>query len=76
MDGPGTGGQGGADDALLIQIAVRGFCPADAHRLVRQGHMEGIPVRLRIHRHRGNAHFLAGPDDPDRDLAPVGNENF
>ena len=68
--------KGGADDLIFVQIAVGGFRAADAETLVSQRHMKGFPVCLGIHRHRGDAHFLAGPDNADSDLAPVGDEDF
>ena len=76
MDGLSAGQQGGADDLALVQVAFRGFRTADAVAFIRQRHVQGILVRLGIDCHRGDAHFLAGPDDPHGDLAPVGNENF
>ena len=73
MDSGSAGSQGRADNAVFVQVAVCGFGAADAAAFIRQSHMEGVPIRLGIHRHGGDAHFLAGPDDPHGDLAPVGN---
>lgn len=39
-------------------------------------HVDGVPVRVRVHRHARQARFPAGPGDPDRDLPPVGDQNL
>ncbi|GIJ77337.1 hypothetical protein Xph01_17690 [Micromonospora phaseoli] len=36
--------------------------------------MQGIAVGVRVHRDAAEAGVLAGADDPDGDLAPVGDE--
>ena len=76
VDGLGMGGNGRADNALGVQIAFLGFRFANTDSLISQRHMQGFPVGFGIHRHSGDAHFLTGPDDPDGDLAPVGDQNF
>ena len=43
---------------------------------VGQPDMKGVPIQIGIHRNRGDSQLLAGPDDPDRDLATVGNQDF
>ena len=35
-----------------------------------------VRVRLRVNRHGGDAHLLAGADDPKRDLAAVGDQDL
>src|SRR5205814_9013028 len=45
-------------------------------RFVGEAHMERIAVRLRIHRHRGNAQLLAGADAPQGDLPSIGDWDF
>jgi hypothetical protein len=35
-----------------------------------------MDIRLGIDGHGPDAHFPAGPDDPQGDLAPVGDEDF
>ena len=71
VDGLGAGEEGGADDLLFVQIAVRGLRAADAVALVCQRHMKGVFVSLGVDRYRGDAHFLAGPYNPDGDFAPI-----
>ena len=62
-------------DGGLVQIAFR--CPGrtDAHRPGGQLDMEGVPVGDGVHRHCLDLQLPAGPDDPHRDLAPVGDQN-
>ncbi len=38
--------------------------------------MEGVPVGLRVDGDRRDAELLACRDDPEGDLAPVGDEDF
>src|SRR5450631_474992 len=38
--------------------------------------MQRIGVGLRVHCHRFNAKFLAGPDDSNSNLASIGNQYF
>ena len=76
VDGLGPGDQGGGDHPLLVEVALPGGSAAHAVALICQGHVEGVPVRLGVDGHGGNAHLLAGPDDPDGDLPPVGNQDL
>src|SRR4029079_11419424 len=64
------------DDARDVEIARAGFGRPDAHRLVGQPHREGGRVRGGVRDDGADPHLAAGPDDPERDLAPVGNENL
>ena len=71
MNGVRPHGHCGGDNALHIQIALAGRGRSDADGLICQQRVQGIPVRLRIDRHRLDAHFPAGPDHSHRDLASV-----
>ncbi len=42
--------------------------------LLSQPDMQSLPVRIRINGHRRHTQFTAGPDDPDSNLAPVGDQ--
>ena len=64
------------NNPLHVQIAFVGRSRADTDRLIRQKRVERIPVSLRIHGHCLDPHFPAGPDNPHRDLSPVGNQYF
>ena len=67
---------GRADDALLIQIAVLRRRLADADGFIGQRHVDRFRVRLGIHRHGADAHFLAGTNNAHRDFAAVRDKQF
>jgi hypothetical protein len=71
-----TGAPAGVDDLLDDEVALGGGRRADRHRLVRQAHVERLAVGLREHRHRRDPQPPAGPDDPARDLAAVGDQDL
>ncbi|MNC45746.1 hypothetical protein D3C81_1803660 [compost metagenome] len=73
MDGVGLRQGCDAHQIGKVQIAVLGQGRTDAIGFVRQPDMEGISVGFRINGDRIDIHLLAGADDPDRNLAPVGN---
>ena len=74
VDAVAPGGLGHRQQGVLIQIAVRGLGGADAHRLPRQLDMEGVRVRLGVNGHRLDPQLPAGPQDPQGDLPPVGDQ--
>ena len=76
MDRLRTCQKSGADDLIFIQIAFRCFGPPDAVALIGERDVQGVLIRLGIHSDRGHAHFLAGPNDSDSDLAAVGDQYF
>ena len=76
MNGLRPGGQGSGQNILLVEIAVRRRGRAHADPLVRQGHVQRLLVRFGIDRHRGDAHLLAGADNPHGDFSPVGHQDF
>ena len=44
--------------------------------LITEPDVQSFPVRLGKHHDRGDAEIPTGPNDPDRDLPPIGDENF
>ena len=74
VQGIAAGGLGHGQKGVLVEVALRGLGRADAHRLIGQLDMKGLRVRLRVHGYRLNAHFPAGPQHPQGDLAPVGDQ--
>ena len=66
---------GCADHPVDSQIAIGSAGGAHADRLIGQFQIGGIAVGLRENSDRLDAHFPAGPDDPQRDFAAVGNQN-
>jgi hypothetical protein len=75
VDRPGAGCLGRRDDRGDVEIAFAGARRADAHGLVRQGDMGRSFVRLRIDRHRAQAHLAQGADDASGDRAAIGDED-
>jgi hypothetical protein len=67
---------GGAYYPIDFQIAFRARRWTNTYRLVGQLDVKRVYVNLRINRHRGNTQFFASSDDPQRDLAAVGNQDF
>ena len=66
----------GTDDLVFVQVASGRLRSADAVALICQRHMQCVPVFFGIDSHRGDPHFLAGPDNADSNLPPVGNQYF
>ena len=44
--------------------------------LIGKLRVQAITVRIGMHGHGPNAQLTAGGDDPDRDLATIGNQDF
>src|SRR5690606_32148091 len=59
-----------------VEITVLGRRRADADAFVGQADMHGIGVRGGVHRDRGDAELLAGPQHPQCDLAAVGYQDL
>jgi len=38
--------------------------------------VQSIAIEFGIHRHGGDTHLAGGPDDPDSDLATVGDQDL
>ena len=74
MDGVGPPLAGGLDDVADVEVAVRRRRFADVVRLVGEAEVEGVAVDLGVDGNRGDAEFLAGAEDPHRNLATVGNK--
>ena len=62
--------------SLGVQVALGRGLTAERVGLVGEADVQGVPVEIGVHRHRGDAQLLAGTDDPDGDLAPVGDEDL
>ena len=74
MNSVSAGDERRADNVGDVEIALGRRGRADADGLVSEPHMQGIAVRFRIDRNRGDAQVTAGTDDPHGDLAAVRNE--
>ena len=60
--------------AVDLQIALRGLGRTDAVGLVGHFQVGGATVGLAENGHRLNAHLSAGAEDPQGDLASIGNQ--
>ena len=76
MDGVGAGDLAGGDDGGNVEIAVLGGGRPDADALVRELDVHRLLVGGRIDGDRGDAELLGRAHDAQRDLSPVGNEDF
>ena len=76
MDGLGARPPDGLDDAVHVEIALRGRRGPDEDRLVGEADVEGGAVRLGIDGDARDAHLPAGPDDADGDLAAVRDQDL
>jgi hypothetical protein len=70
------GDLGDAEDIRDVQVTVLGFSRADAEFFVGQHGVERCPVGLGIDGHGFDAQFLGGPDDPEGDFPPVGDQDL
>ena len=70
-----VGDLGRGDDPGDVQVAVGAGGLADADRPVGQLQVGGVAVGLRVDGDRLDAQLLAGPDDPQGDLAAVGDQD-
>ena len=74
MHGLGAGDLAGGHDGRDVEIALRRLRRADAHALVGEADVHGACVSFGVDRDRGDAHLLAGPMDPQRDLTAVSDQ--
>src|SRR5881296_594263 len=64
-------------DSLPVRLADESICVGpDVDRLVGEPHRERIGIRLRVGDDGADAELAAGADDPQRDLAPVRDEDL
>ena len=75
MDRLGARRQGRLDDRVDPQIALGGRRRPESDGRVGQPDVPCVRVRVAVDGDRGHPGFVAGPDDPDRDLSPVGDED-
>ena len=75
MDGVAGGEERAGDDLLDAQIALRRTRRADVDDVGRQTRGERILIGFADSRDRLDAFVSAGPDDPHRDLAAVGDQH-
>src|SRR5262245_13422214 len=71
-----SGDLAGRDNRWNVQIAIaRGRWP-DAHAFIGKPDMHRLLIGGRMHRHRLDPQFAAGPQHPERDFSAIGNEDL
>ena len=64
------------DELVDAQVGLGRGVAAEGVRLVGQPRVQGVAVGVGVDGHAAEAGVAAGPDDADRDLAPVGDQNL
>ncbi len=72
----GAGDLAGGDQGGNVEIAVARRGRADADALIGEADMHGVGVGSRVNRDGGDAEFLRGAQDAQRDLSPVGDQDL
>ena len=67
---------GRRDDAINAQITLGRRCRPQQISLISQTHVQPVSVRVRIDRDRRDVQLATRADDPHRDLAAVGDQDF
>ena len=75
VDRVAAGDDGRGDDGRSRQVAAPRLGRPDADRLVGELHGQALAVRLAVGDDRRQAHRPAGAQDPQRDLAAVGDQD-
>jgi stage V sporulation protein SpoVS len=65
-----------AENRLAVQVALRRGLAAEGIGLVGEAYVHGAVVRIGVHGDGGHPELPARPHDPDRDLAPVGDQDL
>ena len=76
VDRIGIGDLRRSDDAYHVEVALLARWGADAHGLIREAHMQAFLVGGGVDRNGLDAHFAAGADHAQGDLAAVGYEDL
>ena len=76
MDGVGARDLARRHQARDVEIAFGRRRRADAHALVGEAHVHGVGIGGGVHRDRRNTDLPAGTQNPERDLAAIGDQHF
>ena len=76
VDGVSTAGGGGRQDVGNVEVALaaQGFAHAD--RFIGELHVQSVLINGAVHRHGGDAELAAASNDPEGNLAAVGDQHF
>src|ERR1700722_9666356 len=76
MNGIHVGNFCRADYLGDVQVTLAAARRPNAHRFIREAHVQRIAVRFAVHRHRGNTQFLTGADYPQGDFPSISYKDF
>ena len=76
MDGPRPGALGRVEDPVDREVAHGRRRRSEQERLVRVGDVQRGPIALRVDRDRADAELAQRPEDADRDLSSIGDQNL
>ena len=76
MDGVGAGDLGGGNDARDIELGLSRARRADANVVIGEADVQRFAIGGGVYRNGFDAKLAARADDPERDLAPVCDQNF
>jgi hypothetical protein len=65
-----------AEDLLGVEVGLTGGLPVEGVGLVGEADVEGFAIEVGVHGHGRHAQLTAGTDDPDGDLAAVGDQDL
>ena len=75
MDGIGAGLHCSVEDLVDDEVGLGCCAAAEGECLIGQLHVQGVSVRVGIHGDRRQPGVAAGSNDPNRDLAAVGDQD-
>ena len=76
VDAVGAAPPDRVEDGVGVEVALGRRLTPEREGFVGEADVERVPVELGVDGDRGDAGFLAGTDDPDGDLAPVGDQDL
>lgn len=76
MDGVGAGAVGHLDQLVHHEVGLCGGVAAQGIGLVSEFDVQGVAVRVRVHRNGGEAFIARGTDDAHCDFAAVGDQHL
>ena len=75
VDGVGAAARDRVEDGLGVEVALGRGLAAEGVGLVGEADVQGVAVEVGVHGDGGDAELAARADDPDGDLAPVGDQD-
>jgi hypothetical protein len=76
VHGVGAAALDDVEDGLGVQVTLGGGGTAKGVGLVGEPHVHGVAIEVGIHGDRRNAELATRPDNPNGDLAAVGNKDL